>query len=74
MNNIEVFNDTQKKIHTDVKLKELTEKSINKTIIYEEGFFSDKTPYHKNSIIAVEENLTLLSAKRYVNQGKKQLF
>lgn len=71
MNNIEVFNDTQKKIHTDTKLKELTKNSINKTIIYEEEFFSNKTPYYKDSMITVEENLTLLSARRYIEQGKK---
>ncbi|MBE7018868.1 MAG: TIGR02452 family protein [Ruminococcaceae bacterium] len=71
MNNIEVFNDTQDRIHRDKKLRELTEKSIHKTIIYEEEFVSQKTPYYKDCTLTVEENLTLLTARKYVNQGKK---
>ena len=71
MNNIDIFNDTQKRIHTDPVLKRLTEQSVSQTIVYDENFISNNTPYCKNSEITVEENLTLLSARKHVNQGKK---
>ncbi len=71
MNNIDIFNDTQKRIQTDAKLKKMTEQSVSRTMVYDEDFLSHNTPYYKNSVITVEENLALLSAKEYVNQGKK---
>lgn len=67
MNNIDVFNDTLKRIDTDPLLRELTQTAIHSTRIIKEGFASQKLPDYTDSRICFEENLTLLTAYRYAD-------
>lgn len=71
MNNIEVFNDTQKIISSNSTLIHLTENAISNTYVIDEGFVSGKKSLFDNSSVTFEENLTLIAAFRYVDAGKK---
>lgn len=71
MNNIEVFNDTQMRIQSNEELKRKTACSVEKTEVYDEGFFSGVIPCYADTAVTVEENLTLLSAKTFVDSGKR---
>ncbi len=68
--NIEVFNDTQKRIMNNEILYRLTEKSVENSFIINEGFVSAKNP-EKSSAIWFEENLSLISACKSVDRGNK---
>lgn len=71
MNNVEVFQDTQYRIQTNLLLWQTTKETINNTRVYEELFTSEKQPYYRDMKVSFEENLTLLSAAAYCNSGKK---
>ncbi len=69
--NIEVFNDTQRRIQENETLKELTKQAVSNTKIYNQGFRSSKSFHYDNPKIYFEENLTLIPAFLYANSGKK---
>ena len=69
INNIEVFNDTQRIIRGDRELIKRTEAAVRATSVVNEGFQSDKSPYYPN--IFFEENLTLISAYKFTDKGLK---
>lgn len=71
MNNIEVFNDTQKIISSNYSLMRATENAISNTYVIDEGFVSAKKTHFDACKVAFEENLTLISAFRYIDAGKK---
>jgi len=71
-NNISIFKDTMQRIENDEKLRKATEKAVSETKIYGEGFYSNKkTNYGKECTIKIEENLTLLSARRLKRKFEK---
>ncbi len=71
MNNIEVFYDTQKRIKSSIELSQSTQKAINNTCVYGEGFVSNKITKFEQMLVSFEENLTLRTAIRMVDEGKK---
>lgn len=71
MNNVEVFEDTQKTISTNRTLMHATENAISNTRVINEGFVSEKKPHFSNCSVSFEENLTLRAAFRYVDAGKR---
>ena len=71
MNNIEIFNDSQRRIRENKALFKRTKTAVRKTYIVEEGFNSSRCPYYSDSHIFVEENLTLISAYKFSDMGKK---
>ena len=71
MDNIKVFHDTQERINSNRELTELTQNTVINTKVIEESFRSDRRPYYKDSRVSFEENLTLITAFRFVDAGKK---
>lgn len=71
MNNIEVFRETMELINRDSGLRTLTKNAIDSTYVIDEGFVSKKTPQFQTSEISFEENLTLITAFRFRDMGKK---
>jgi len=71
MNNIEVFRDTQDRIAHNELLQKQTQTAINRTYIIDEDFVSDKHPEHSDMRVSFEESLTLITAFRYADAGKK---
>lgn len=71
MDNIEIFTDSQNRIHGNRELLKRTEASIRNTSVINEGFLSNKTPYFSDSHVFFEENLTLISAYKFTDKGLK---
>lgn len=71
MDRIQVFNDTQERIKRNRKLKKLTKDAVNNTKVIEENFVSDHWRYYDDSRVSFEENLTLITAFRFADAGKK---
>ena len=71
MNNIEIFNDSQRRIRENHELFEQTKAAVHNTYIVEESFYSPKCPYFSDTHIFSEENLTLISAYRFSDKGMK---
>jgi len=71
MNNIEVFQDTQNRIQTDEKLKRYTEIAVNNTYVIDENFSSAKKPHRSDEKVYFQESLTLITAYRLADEGKK---
>lgn len=70
MNNLNVFNDSQNIISNEERLKKSIENSIINSKCYDEQFLSNKNPCFADSKITVEENLTLLSARKAAKSNK----
>ena len=62
MDNIEVFNDSLRRIRENQVLLEQTEAAASNTCIVNEGFQSQKSPYFSDIHVCFEENMTLISA------------
>ena len=71
MDNIEIFTDSQNRIHGNRELRKRTEASIRNTSVINEGFLSNKTPYFSDCHVFFEENLTLISAYKFTDKGLK---
>lgn len=71
MNNIDVFRDTQDRIRNNDRLRELTQTAIQQTYVIDEGFISDKKPSYPDTRVSFEESLTLITAFRFADDGKK---
>lgn len=71
VNNVELFFDTQRRIKTNLLLSHTTKQAIQNTRIYDEDFQSEKHPHSLLNSISVQENTTLLAAKRYVPSRKR---
>lgn len=68
--NIEIFEDTLRRIGTDSRLQMLTDAAVEATYIVDEGFRSDSDARFPYSRITFEENLTLITAERYAPYKK----
>lgn len=66
--NINVFIDTQNKINNIPALRELTDNAINNTYIIDEGFVSKKNKSECH-YADFEENLSLITAKKFIKKG-----
>jgi uncharacterized protein (TIGR02452 family) len=71
MNNVEVFNDTRKRIEIDERLKKATADLRENTKIYPEQFYSIKTVANQIPYVSFEENLTLITAQRCAAKGNR---
>ena len=69
-NRVNEFTEMLDYCNSNIRLTKLTKQLMNNTIVYGEGFVSKKAP-KKQGVVYFEENLTLLSAERYLNTGKK---
>lgn len=71
MDNIDVFNDSLRRIRENQVLFEQTEAAARNTCIVNIGFQSQKSPSFSDSHVCFEENLTLISAYRFADKGIK---
>ena len=71
MDNINVFSETINLIKSNPKLDRLTQQAIESTYVVDEGYVSLKNPSILKSMICFEENLTLITAFRLFDKGKK---
>lgn len=71
MNNIDVFQDTQKRIALDPALMQLTKNAVDNTCVIHEGFLSAHQPHFDDVSVSFTESLTLIPAFRFADSGKK---
>ena len=71
INNIELFRETLALIENDDRLEQLTRRAIDETYVVEEGFTSSKQPHYAETDVSFEESLTLITAYKLADSGKK---
>ena len=69
--NIRIFADTQKLVKADSRLNRLTKQAIQNTVLYRENFTAKSKESGTPAIIAVEETLTLIAARKLASKYDK---